>query len=133
MNGKSLWKGNQDLGGSNNMVEVGARLAPGDEPPLTEINGRVIVADIDGDEVDEVIASRNIAAFAMLDRQKIYKTSKLIAYKVEGLALERAWSTREIRYAMADIQKEGQAIYLGGHKGERSKMTVGSSRVMWFE
>jgi hypothetical protein len=133
INGKSLWRGNQELGGSNNMIEIGDRPAPGDDPPLVEINGRIVVADIDGDGIEEVIATRNIASFGMLDRLRVYKTSKLIAYKAEGLNLERAWSTREIRYAMADIQVEGRTIYLGGHKGERSKMTVGSSRIMWFE
>ncbi|MGM0665217.1 MAG: FG-GAP repeat domain-containing protein, partial [Thermodesulfobacteriota bacterium] len=132
-NGKSFWQGNQELGGSNNVVEIGDRPGPGDLAPQTEINGRVIVADIDGDGTEEVIAARNIAPLGILDRLKVYKTSKLIAYKPEGLSLERAWSTREIRYAMADIQKEGRTIYLGGHKGEYSKMGVGSSRIMWFE
>ncbi len=132
-NGKSLWQGNQVLGGSNNIVELGDRPGQGDDMPMTELNGRVIVADIDGDGTEEVIAFRNIADIEFLERFRVYKKSRLFAYKVEGLTLERAWSTREIRYAMADIQKEGRTIYLAGHKGERSKMGVGSSRIMWFE
>lgn len=132
-NGKSFYQGNKTLGGSNNAVEVGERTGQGDLPPRTEINGRVIVADVDKDGTDEVVAARNIAAFGILERMRLYKSSRLIAYRVEGLSLEQAWSTREIRYAISDLQKEGQTIYLAGQKGQYSKMSAGESRIMWFE
>jgi hypothetical protein len=132
-NGKSFYEGLKTLGGSNNVVEVGNVAGQGDLAPRTEINGRIIVADVDRDGNDEVIAARNIANVEMLNRLKLYKTSRLIAYRVEGLSLEQAWSTREIRYAISDLQKEGQAIYLAGQKGQYSKMSAGESRIMWFE
>ncbi len=131
--GKALWEGNEKLGGSNNTVEVGNLPGPGDLPPIQEINGRVIVADVDKDGTREVIAAKNISIMDVLERLRVYKTSKLIAYKSEGTSLSQAWTTREIQYAVADIQEEGGTIYLGCQKGQFSKMSEGSSRIMWFE
>ena len=51
----------------------------------------------------------------------------------KGTTLSRAWTTREIQYAIEDIQKEGTAIYLAGLKGQLSKMSAEKSRIMWFE
>lgn len=132
-NGKSFYQGQRTLGGSNNKVMAGNRTSEGDLPPLVEINGRIIVVDVDKDGVDEVIAARNIPNFGLLEHLKIYKSSKLIAYRVQGLSLEQAWSTRELRYATADLQKEGRTVYLTGQKGEYAKFSAGSSRVLWFE
>jgi TolB-like protein len=134
MDGKVLWKGNKELGGSNNAVEIGNVEGQGDLAPRTEINGRVLVADVDNDGNKEVIAVKNIAIMDILERLRVYKTSRLIAYSVDkGTTLSRAWTTREIQYAIEDIQKEGTAIYLAGLKGQLSKMSAEKSRIMWFE
>jgi hypothetical protein len=131
--GAVLWKGTKRLNGTNNKVDIGNRASPGDLPPSHEVNPRVLVADIDKNGSREVIVVSNIASLSILDRLKIYKTSKLIAYKVEGSTLEQAWVTQEIRYAMADIQQDKGTIYLVGQKGQYSKVSAGSSRIMWFE
>lgn len=132
-NGKSFWKGDKSLGGSNNAVEIGNVRGEGDLPPRTELNGRIIVVDVDKDGSDEVIAPRNIAVFGISERLRLYKTSRLIAFRVDGLSLEQAWVTREIQYALTDLQKVGQTIYMVGQKGQYSKMSAGSSRILWFE
>jgi TolB-like protein len=131
--GTVLWKGSKDLGGSNNVVEIGERSEPTTGPLPTEINGRVIVADIDGDGTREVVAAKNIPNIALIKRMRVYKRSRLIAYKVENSTLEQAWTTREIQYAIADLQQQGGTIYVAAHKGEYSKMSSGSSRILWFE
>jgi hypothetical protein len=134
VDGKVLWSETKELGGSNNAVEVGDVAGQGDLAPRTEINGRVLVADVDNDGKREVIAARNIAIMDILERLRIYKTSRLIAYSVgEGTTLNRAWTTREIQYAIADLQKEGTAIYIAGQQGQHSRLSSGKSQIMWFE
>ncbi len=131
--GAVLWKGNKDLDGSNNAVEIGERPEPISTPAPTEINCRVIVADIDGDGSREVIAAKNIPNIAVIQRMRIYRTSRLIAYKVEGSTLEQAWTTREIQYAIADLQQQDGTIYIAAHEGQYSNISAGKSRIMWFE
>ncbi len=134
VDGKVLWSETKELGGSNNAVEVGDVAGQGDLAPRTEINGRVLVADVDNDGKREVIAARNIAIMDVLERLRVYKTSRLIAYSVgEGTTLNRAWTTREIQYAIADLQKEGTAIYIAGQQGQHSRLSSGKSQIMWFE
>ena len=131
--GTMLWEGTTELGGSNNAVEVGERDSPDELPPRTEISGRVIAADLDGDGRREILAARNFAGFDLLERLRIYKTSRIFAYKTEGSVLEKAWSTRKINYSIADLQVVGNTIYMAGQKGQFSKMSAGESRIMWFE
>jgi len=131
--GTVLWRGVKKLSGTNNKVAIGNISSPEALPPSQEINSRVMVADIDKNGTREVIVAWNIPNFSMLDQLKLYNTSKLLAYKVEGSTLQQGWITQEIRYAMADIQQVKDTIYVVGHEGQYSKISSGKSRIMWFE
>lgn len=132
--GTLLWQGTTKLEGSNNQVTLGARPSPGQEPTPIELTGRVMAADLDRDGRREVIAAHNLSIFDILERFRIYKESRILAYKTESSAvLSKTWVTRKINYAIADLQVDGTTLYVVGQKGRFSKMGTGSSRIMWFE
>jgi TolB-like protein len=131
--GTVLWRGDAELGGSNTAVIVGDKTAPDADAWQTEISGRLIVADIDDNGTREVIVPRNIAVFGMIERLNYYKTSRVLAYQVDGTSLNKAWATRTIKYAIADLQQEGGTLYIAGQEGKLSKISTGKSRIMWFE
>lgn len=131
--GTVLWNGEKKLGGSNNAVELGEKPGPESLRPRNELSSRTIVTDLNRDGKKDVVATENIAVFGFLDQLRLYKTSRLHIYACEGSTLTSSWSTREIQYAVADLQKEGATIYVAGVKGKFSNIAAGSSSMMWFE
>jgi len=130
--GKVLWKGDKQLGGTNNAIMLGDT-TPGDLPPSISINSRIVITDIDGDGKKEILAVENIPLVEHVLNLMVYIESKLIAYRIEGLNLLPAWTTRKIKYCMTDIQSDGRTIFLAAQKGKIENISRGSSRIMWFD
>ena len=130
--GSILWRGGKDLGGTNNAIRVGDT-APEGLPPRVSFNSRIIVADIDGDGRSDVVATENIPMIGKLLNFKVYVTSQLIAYRVEGAALSPALTTGEIDYCVTDMQSDGRSLFLAAHKGKVSNIGKKTGIIMWFE
>ena len=130
--GEVLWKGDKEIGGTNNAINIGEANGYSD-PPRVPINSRLLLADIDGDGKRELIAIKNIPLVKHLENLKIYRKSHLIAYRIEGTSLSPAWTTREIDYSLADMQVEGSTLFLAAQKPKVIAFSKGSGLIMWFE
>lgn len=130
--GKVLWRGNKKLGGTNNAIRLGEATSE-DLPPRIPFNSRLQIIDIDGDGEKEILAIKNIPLIKYLPNFKVYKKSRLIAYRVEGTSLFPAWATGEIDYCLIDMQAEGKTLFLAAQKGRISNIGKGSGCIMWFE
>jgi len=130
--GSVLWTEERRIGGTNNRVLMGDTHP---EQPLhwVSFEARPVIMDIDGDGKKDLIAIKNIAFIKYIEDMKVYVKSKLLAYKIGGAGLSPGWDTREIDYALADMQVVGQRLFLAAQKGTLSNIGKGSSRIMWFD
>jgi hypothetical protein len=132
-NGEVLWKGDEQIGGTNNAINAGEKQGPGYDPPRVPMNSRLLITDIDGDGKGEVLATKNIPLVKYVKDLKIYTKSHLIAFKIEGTSLVPAWTTRQIDYCLVDIQAQGPTLFLAGQKPKVTAFGEGSGLIMWFE
>ncbi|MFC1825491.1 hypothetical protein ACFL9T_22495 [Thermodesulfobacteriota bacterium] len=132
--GKVLWKGDEDLGGTNNTIFLRQEGTPLYDPDQRmAFNSRVVVADVDKDGKNEilVIQAKNITTKIM--EYRLYLKSRVLAYKREGQALVQAWSTRNVNYCFTDIRVVDETIYLAAHKGTALTPGKGTGAVLWFK
>jgi hypothetical protein len=130
--GEVLWSTDEKIGGTNNAIKLGeldSRLLP----ISVSFNSRVIIRDIDGDGNREILAIKNQPFIDHLGNFKFFRKSSLIAYRIEGTNIFRAWQTRDINYCLTDIQADAGSLYLAGQKGKLERITRGSGSIMWFE
>ncbi|HUT69109.1 MAG TPA: VCBS repeat-containing protein [Desulfatiglandales bacterium] len=132
-NGAVLWKGDEKIAGTNNAINIGEKQSPGDDPPRVPLDSRLLITDIDGDGINEILAIKNIPLVKYVEGLKIYTKSHLIAFRVEGTGLVPALTTRQIDYCLVDIQAEGSALFLAAQKPKLSAFGKGSGLIMWFE
>jgi hypothetical protein len=132
-NGEVLWKGDEQIGGTNNAISIGEPRGPGYDPPRVPMNSRLLITDIDGDGKGEVLATKNIPLVKYVKDLKVYFKSHLIAFRIEGTSLVPAWTTRQIDYCLVDIQAAGPALFLAGQKPKVTAFGEGSGLIMWFE
>jgi hypothetical protein len=132
-NAEVLWKGDEQIGGTNNAINIGEARGPGYDPPRVPLNSRLLITDIDGDGKAEILATKNIPLVKYVEGLKIYTKSHLIAFKIEGTSLVPAWTTRQIDYCLVDIQAQGPALFLAGQKPKATAFGEGSGLIMWFE
>jgi hypothetical protein len=130
--GSELWRGEKELGGTNNAIRLDNSLR-GDLPPRIAFDGRLVFADINGDGRKELIAAKNIPLVAHLRDFKIFTKSRLIAYNRQGATLSPGWETRDISYCLVDLQADARTLFLAAQKGQSSDLMTGSSRIMWFD
>jgi hypothetical protein len=130
--GDVLWKGEKQLGGTNNAIRLG-EAAPGELSPRISFESRLLVTDINGDGTRELLAANNIPLVEHVQDFKVYKKSTLIAYRIEGTRLTLAWTTGEIEYCITDLQADGPTLFLAAQKGKIENITRGTGVIMWFE
>ena len=132
-NGAVLWKGDEKIAGTNNAINIGEVHSPGDDPPRVPLDSRLLITDIDGDGINEILATKNTPLVKYVEGLKIYTKSHLIAFRIEGTDLVPAWTTRQIDYCLVAIQAEGSALFLAAQKPKLTAFGKGSGLIMWFE
>jgi len=108
--GKTLWRGRDRFGGTNNFYDTKKKreepYRPQDAPPFRVfIPGRIIVRDLDGDGIPEVIINKNdFFAGSLFEKMKVYDKAEIynLVWEEEGLLTN--WKTKEIRGYIADYQ-----------------------------
>jgi hypothetical protein len=131
--GTVMWKGTKDLGGTNNEIRIGSS-APGDLPPRVFFNISPLVADINDDGEEEILAVENIPLIEHVADLKIYNKSHLIGYQIQGADLSPSWETRDMDYCLVGLEEYGQSIYLAAQKAKIINIIKkGSGIVMWFD
>jgi hypothetical protein len=131
--GQLLWKGKNDLGGTNNAVRVGQKKYPDDQPARVSFNSRLVFSDIDGNGKKEVVTLSNIPLIEYTQDFKVYTKSQLIAYEKQGSGLFPGWTTGEFEYCITELQVYEHGLFLAGHKGKMVNIGKSSGVIMWFE
>ena len=130
--GEVLWSTDKEIGGTNNAIQLG-EVDSSLRPIRIPFNSRVVVRDFDGDGNREILAIKNIPFIDHLGKFKLFRKSNLIAYRIEGTSIFRAWQTREIEYCLTDMQADAGSLFLAAQKGKLQKITRGSGSILWFE
>jgi hypothetical protein len=109
--GKNQWKTRQSFGGTNNFYDTkkkdvskeGWRVV--DRPTWREyINGRILVRDLMGDGVPQIIVNKNEFSSKLFERVRSFEKGEIYDLVWEDGALETNWKTREIDGYIADYQ-----------------------------
>jgi hypothetical protein len=138
--GKEVWKGRDRFGGTNNYYDTYKKkldgFRPQESPPWREyITGRILVKDLNGDGIPQVIVNKNESATgSFFDRVRSFEKGEIHNLFWEDNGLTTAWKTREIAgyiidYQIKDVENTGQdelvvAVILpseGGITGALSK------------
>jgi len=131
--GAVVWRGNKGLGGTNNAIMLEERHVETDLTPTIPFNGRLVIADIDGDGEKDILAIKNIDPVKYLENIKLYKKANLIAYRREGSSLSPAWTTGDIDWCVTDITAQGNTLFLAVQKSKILNIGKGTGQIMWFE
>jgi len=107
--GKLLWKSRERFGGTDNSYDTKKMKNPqyrtrGFGDFRVYIPGRVIVKDLDGDKLDEVIINKNNLATRLLERVRIFETGEVHSLIWDAGTLSALWKTREINGYFSDYQ-----------------------------
>jgi TolB-like protein len=108
--GKRLWKSSDRYGGTNNSYETKKKkqeaYRPQDAPPFrVYIPGRILVRDMDGDGIPEVIVNKNeFKTGTLFERLRSFDKGEIqnLLWEENGLVMN--WRTREIKGYIADYQ-----------------------------
>jgi len=117
--GKSVWSGREHFGGTNNYYETRKKKVepyrPQESPPLRVfITGRILLKDLDGDGVSEIVVNKNeFATGTITEKAKAYEKGEVYSLVWEENHLVPNWKTKEIKgyiadYQMKDIENKGQ-------------------------
>lgn len=108
--GKTVWRARERFGGTNNFYDTQKKRIPGfrqDEyqPWRVYIPGRILIKDLDGDGLPEVIVNKNdYGSGVTFERVRIFEKGEIYDLIWEDDYLTTNWKTREIRGYIADYQ-----------------------------
>jgi TolB-like protein len=111
--GNYTWSSPDPLGGTENFYETKKKKietlqGPGESPTTFRvyIPGRILVRDLDGDGINELIINRNISGFgtAMFERIRNFDKSEVVNMVWDENSFLKMWHTREMDGYIADYQ-----------------------------
>jgi len=108
--GKTVWRSMEQYGGTNLFYDTKKKVADGfrpqEAPPWrVYIPGRIVVKDLDGDGVSEVIVNRNVFTMGKLfERIRFSEGGQVYDLVWEEEGLQTNWKTRNIQGYVADFQ-----------------------------
>ena len=131
MSGRMNWETQERVGGTNNAIDLFLR-GPENPPLRIAFNPRLAAMDVDGDGKKEILVADNELLIGHLDF-KHYVDGRLVAFKYEGGRLVEAYKSRKVGHCITDIQFTGDTLFLAAQKPQISRLSEGSSRIIWFE
>ena len=148
--GKEVWKGRDRFGGTNNYYETSKKKLDGFRPQESPfwreyIPARILVKDLNGDGIPQVIINRNESATgSFFDRVRSFEKGEIHDLFWEESGLTTGWKTKEITgyvidYQVKEVGSAGQeelvvAVILpseGGISGALAKKT--ESSILFFK
>ncbi len=115
---KLLWKSSERFGGTANSYDTKKMKDPLYRPReyddfRVHIPGRVVVKDLDGDKLDEVIINKNNLSTRLFERVRIFETGAVYGLTWTQGSLSTQWKTREMSgyfsdYQVKDADNDGQ-------------------------
>lgn len=144
--GKFVWKSKESFGGTNNFYETTKKKedvyrtwAP---PWRTYIPGRILVRDLDGDGINEVIINKNNpSGLKLFDRLRSFDSGEIYNLIWEEDGLVTNWRTRELKGYIADFQVKdadndgSEDLVVGVVESTRGAIAggEGSSQLIFFK
>jgi TolB-like protein len=110
--GAYRWESRESYGGTDIFYSVGSQGSNVGEKRVY-IPPRVLVADMDGDGVSEVIVSRNTFKLNMVEKLRVYDRARIVNLTWQGMGFLESWETPEIAgyisdYQLKDIDNDGK-------------------------
>lgn len=107
--GKFSWTSKARYGGTNNSYDTPKKkdpaFRPQEAPPWrVYIPGRIIIKDLDGDGIKEIIVNKNERSTRFLERMRSYETGEVYSLIWQEGSLDTHWKTRQINGYIADFQ-----------------------------
>jgi len=107
--GSLQWKSSNDLGGSDNNIDRpnvfrDKQGFASKEPRRIYLPPRMVVKDLDGDGIDDVVAVINKFTGAFLERVRVYDKGYVTGMAWDGMSLAQTWRTQDIPGYVADFQ-----------------------------
>jgi len=109
-NGKNLWRSNERYGGGTNSYDTEKKrdmsFRYGNSPPWrVYIPGRILIRDLDGDGLNEVIINRNdTSATRLFDRIRLFDSGEIYNLVWQDGTLTTNWKTKKIDGYISDFQ-----------------------------
>ncbi len=109
--GKFSWRSRELFGGTKNFYETKKKTDPvfsyKDKDAVfwrVYIPGKILIRDLDGDGINELIINRNFGSLGLLEKAKTYETGEIYNLVWDGSLLTTNWKTREINGYISDFQ-----------------------------
>ena len=109
--GKFSWRSRELFGGTKNFYETKKKTDPvfsyKDKDAVSwrvYIPGKILIRDLDGDGINELIINRNFGSLGLLEKAKTYETGEIYNLVWDGSLLTTNWKTREINGYISDFQ-----------------------------
>jgi hypothetical protein len=106
--GKSSWTSKGFYGGTSNYYDTKKKEDPNHDPRAPAwrvyIPGRVLIRDLDGDGIKEIIINRNNRSTRFFERARNYTTGEIHSLTWQEGSLDTQWKTREIDGYISDFQ-----------------------------
>lgn len=143
--GKFIWKSKENFGGTTNFYETLKKkeeVYRGDAPPWrVYIPGRIIINDLDGDGVNEIIINRNhLSGIKLFQKLKLFESGEIYNLIWDETGLTTNWKTRELNgyisdYQVKDASNSGQnELVVALVETPRSgMMEKGRSKILFFK
>ena len=119
-NGKNLWRSNERYGGGTNSYDTEKKrdmsFRYGNSPPWrVYIPGRILIRDLDGDGLNEVIINRNdTSGTRLFDRIRLFDSGEIYNLVWQDGTLTTNWKTKKIDgyisdFQVKDVDNDGEA------------------------
>jgi TolB-like protein len=108
--GKMVWRSGRPFGETENSYETKKKIDEiyskfGLSPTVrVYIHGRIIIKDLHGDGLNEVIVNKNKAEMKLFEKAKTFTSGEVYSLVWDGKTLGTNWKTREIDGYIADYQ-----------------------------
>jgi hypothetical protein len=129
--GDSIAKFDEKVGGTNNYIRSGPA-NPDAQPPPNLVNSKIAVMDVDSDGKKEILVIANNPLIGWIDFV-IYYDGSIIALKTEGGNLVQAYKSGKIKLCLTDMVVSGNTLYVAGDEAEILNIAEGRGRIMWYE
>jgi len=135
--GAFRWESSTPYGGSDISYAVGSQGGRTDEKRFY-IPPRLVVKDLDGDGVWEVIVSRNTFKVNIAKRLRLYDRARLVGLAWRGFGFSETWGTPEISgyisdYQVKDVDNDGKDEIIVAAVSKTTLRSVASSSVLVYE
>ena len=105
--GKTQWNSSDRFGGTNNFYETKKKWREDyrdDSPWRVYIPGRILIKDLEGDGIPQVIVNKNEPTTRLFEKARSYESGEIQCLVWDQPNLETSWKTRSFKGYIPDFQ-----------------------------